>query len=198
MKLSVLLALPLALAALASSAGAQELPARFVTVGVGVSRIDEEETGVSATRPHLRLGVGWRIGRGVAVMLDGAAYGIGDDEPRESDFVDGEFVRRAKVLGTQTLFAAVHVEADGFYIRPGLGLGRHAYPAYYVGPGDAVLDAYTGHEAGPAAGVVVGRAFRFGDGMEMGVEGVGVWSHGEDSTGSHWVYGVQVAPRFRF
>ena len=191
------LALAAALA-VPSAARAQE-DGWFVGAGAGASVIDRGYDAPDVTRPHVRLMAGKRLSRYVSVALEGTAYGLFDEEPRVSDFPPGSTdpLRSPVVVGTQTLFAAVQVEvAPDFYLRPGVGLSRHSYAAYFFGPGDQVQDAWVGHEAGPAAGLTVGYAFPLGANASLALEGVGVWSHGQDSAASRWVYGVQIAPTF--
>jgi hypothetical protein len=82
-------------------------------------------------------------------------------------------------------------------VRPGIGLGRHAFATYLVGA-SSIERAGISHEAGPAAGVALGRVFNVAQRFPVAVEALALWSHGEDSAGSRWGAGVQVVPQLRF
>ena len=185
----------------------------LVGIGGTLAAVHERETEVSALRPGAHLALGYRIGRGVAVGVEGTVYGLGDDEPRLTDFSpgSGDFERRPEVAGTQVLLAFVQVETAGIYVRPGIGIGRHAFPAYLVqGPGNEVVDAYVSHEAGLAGGVAAGYAVPLGGRASVGFEGVAARSGGagteggrgviggEDSSGSRSVFGLRIVPTFTF
>ncbi len=175
----------------------------FVGAGGAYAAVHERETDVTAMRPGVHLALGYRVWRGatteITAGVDASAYGLFDDEPRVTDFVPGTstFQRRPEVAGTQVVLAFLQVEAARFYVRLGIGISRHSFPAYLFGPGDQVLEAYTGHEAGPAAGVAVGYGVPLGGRVSLGVEGVAVLSHGEDSSASRGVYGFRIAPTIR-
>jgi hypothetical protein len=131
-------------------------------------------------------------------------HGLGDDQPRTSDLtVTNEFGgtqvnRRPVVLNTMSLLASLQVGIrEQIYVRPGIGLGRHAFATYLVGA-DGVESAEVSHEAGPAAGLALGRVFNVAQRFPMAVEGLVLWSQGEDSSGSRWAAGVQVVPQLHF
>jgi hypothetical protein len=54
------------------------------------------------------------------------------------------------------------------------------------------------HETGPAAGLAVGRVLGARQRVPVAVEGFGLLSHGEDSSGSRWAFGLRVVPQLRF
>jgi hypothetical protein len=175
----------------------------FVGAGGAYAAVHEGETDVSATRPGVHLAVGRSVWRGatteITAGVEGTAYGLFDEEPRVTDFIPGTstFQRIPEVAGTQVLLAFVQFKAAGFYVRPGIGLGRHSFASYLFGPGDQVQDAYVGHEAGPAAGLAAGYAVTRGGGVSVGLVGVAVVSHGEASAASRGVYGLRIVPTFR-
>jgi hypothetical protein len=135
----------------------------------------------------------------VAVGVEGSAYGLGDAEPRVTDFLPGTTTleNRAEVAGTQVLLAYVQVKTVGIYLRPGIGLGRHDFAVYRFGAGNEVVDAYLSHEAGPAVGITVGYSAPLGRRVSLGVESVAVLSKGEDSSGSRNVFGLRIVPTIR-
>ena len=170
----------------------------FAGIGGAFGAVHHRETDVSAARPGAHAVLGLRVGRGVAVGVEGTAYGLGDDEPLATDLApgSGRVERWPEVVGTQVLLAFVQVETAGIYLRPGIGIGRQAFPAYLVGPADEV-DAYVGHETGPAAGVTAGYAVPLGGRVSVGFEGVAVLSHGEDSSGARTIFGLRIVPTIR-
>src|ERR1044072_3384433 len=196
----LLLLLPAAALARRGGAAAQR---RFVGVGGAYAAAHERETDVSAIRPGVHLALGRSVWRGatteITAGVEGTAYGLGDEEPELTDFIPGPstFQRRREVAGTQVLLAFVQFQAAGFYVRPGVGVGRHSFASYLFGPGGQGQDAYVGHEAGPAAGIAAGYAGPLGRRVSVGLEGVAVLSHGEDSSASRGVYGLRIAPTFR-
>lgn len=193
--------LPLALAiaaacVLPSAAGAQRW---FAGVGGTLTAIHIADTETSAFRPGFHAVVGYRVGRGISVGLEGSLYGLGDDEPQTTDFIPGSLsvARRPEIVETRTLFAFVQLDAGPVYVRPAAGIGGHAFPAYLVGEGNEVLDAHVSREGGPAAGITAGYAVPLGPRSSLNLEGVAVWSGGEDSSGDRRVYGLRIVPTFR-
>lgn len=188
-----------------ASAHAQALPDRgpFVGVGVGVSTVNDPDAGLNRVSPMLHGRVGWGFSRTLAAMVELTAHGLGDDQPRPSDITLGSggavtWNREPSVLSTVSLLASLQIgDPSQIYVRPGIGLGRHAVASYYTS-GTTVVSANASHEAGPAAGLAVGRAFRAGARVPVAVEAVVLWSHGEDSAGSRWAAGFQVVPQIHF
>jgi hypothetical protein len=135
----------------------------------------------------------------VAVGVEGSAYGLGDDEPQATNFFPGTTTQEnpAEVAGTQVLLAYVQLKTVGIYLRPGVGLGRHAFAVYTVGAGNEVVDASTSHETGPAVGITVGYSATLSRRVSLGVESVAVLSKGEDSSGARNVLGLRIVPTIR-
>lgn len=166
-------------------------------VGGGVSQVRKDGTGESAVRPHLRMTLGRRISRHVAVGVEGTAFGLFDEEPTGFG-TPADSIGNRNLVATETVLATVQIDvAPNLYLRPGVGIARHAFTVYDPGDDDVIADAYVGHEGGLAAGLSAGYAFRVGR-MALGVEGTAVRSGGEDSTAARWIYGLQVGPTFRF
>jgi hypothetical protein len=200
------LALLAAVAMPSARAGAQGLNPRgpFMGLGVGIGSINDAEASQHRVGPVLHGRVGWGFSRTVAAMVELGVHGLGDDQPRTSDLTvvnsagATAWNRRPEVLNTVSLLASVQVgDPEQVYVRPGIGLGRHAFATYEVGP-TTVTRAQTSHEAGPAAGLALGRVFNVSQRFPMAVEGLLLWSHGEDSAGSRWAAGVQVVPQLHF
>jgi hypothetical protein len=188
-----------------SGARAQANPrGPFVGIGVGVSSVNDPDAGLHRVGPALHGRVGWGFGRSLAATLELGVHGLGDDRPRDSDIVViNEFGatqvnRRPVVLNTVSLLASLQIgDPEQVYVRPGVGLGRHASATYVLGPGGD-FRAGISHEAGPAAGLALGRVFNVSRRFPVAVEGTVLWSHGEDSAGSRWAAGVLVVPQLGF
>jgi hypothetical protein len=196
--------------ALAPSGGSAQVPGGlrgpFIGVGVGLENLrdpgrDDQRFGAML---HARAGIG--LGS-VAPMLEVGFRGLGDDEPSIDDVVIitaqpvGEPIgglRKPSMLSTISVLASVQVGLPGaFHVRPGVGLGSHAFPVYNLFGTDTPV-ASTSHEAGLAAGLALGRTMNVAGRFPVAIEAVGLWSGGEDSTGSRWAAGVQVVPMIRF
>ncbi|HEX6745836.1 MAG TPA: outer membrane beta-barrel protein [Longimicrobium sp.] len=191
-------------AAAISAAGARAQAGPFVGVGVGMGSINDPDAGNHRVSPVLHGRVGWGFSRSLAAVLEVGVHGLGDEQPRTSDisvindFGATQVNRRPEVINTVSLLASVQVgDPEQVYVRPGIGLGRHAFPIYLVGA-SSVERADISHEAGLAAGVALGRVVRVARGFPVAVEAVTLWSHGEDSAGSRWGAGVQVVPLLHF
>ncbi len=175
----------------------------FVGAGPAFTAVRERETDESAVRPGVHLLLGRRVWRGatteVAVGVEGSAYGLGDQEPEANDFFPGTSTpqRRPLMAGTQVLLAYVQVKTVGIYLRPGVGIGRHAFPVYTFGAGNEVVDASASHEAGPAVGITAGYSATLSRRVSLGVESVAVLSKGEDSSGARNVFGLRIVPTIR-
>ncbi|HEX8906240.1 MAG TPA: hypothetical protein VF771_15430 [Longimicrobiaceae bacterium] len=195
-----------AAAALAGRAQAQAFNPRgpFVGVGVGLGSINAPDVGQHRVGPVLHGRVGWGFSRSFAGMLEVGVHGLGDQQPRTSDIsvindVGGTQVnRRPVVLNTVSALVSLQIgDPEKVYLRPGIGVSRHAFATYLVDQ-TAVRTAEISHEAGPAAGLALGRVFNVSQRFPMAVEGLVLWSHGEDSAGSRWAAGVQVVPLLHF
>ena len=140
----------------------QTLPDRgpFIGIGVGVSTVNDPDAGLNRVSPTLHGRVGWGFSHTLAAMVELTAHGLGDDRPRTSDLTLGPggavtWNRQPSVLNTVSLLASLQIgEPEQIYVRPGIGLGRHAVASYYTS-GTTVLRADASHEAGPAAGLAV-------------------------------------------
>jgi hypothetical protein len=178
----------------------------FVGLGVGVGNVQDPDAHMHRVGPMLHARAGWALGGATAVMLEGAWHGLGDDQAQIGDIVtvdppgggqQTQVMRRPEVLQTMSLLASVQVGLPGnLYVRPGLGLAWHSFPVYTLGT-DAPR-AEMSEEAGPAAQLAVGRTLRLSRRFPVAVEAIGLWSQGEDSTGSRWAAGVQIVPMLRF
>jgi hypothetical protein len=206
----VRIAVAAACALVPSSAGAQrarELRGPFVGVGFGMGNVRDQELDEQRMGVMLHARAGWGLGHAVAPMLEVGVHGLGDEQPRNGDVVvinpsgggqTTQVVRTPSVLNTVSVLASVQVGLPGgIYLRPGIGAGRHAFPTYNLFGGDTPT-AETSHEAGPAAQIALGRTMNLAGRFPVAVEGIGLWSGGEDSTGSRWAAGVQVVPMIRF
>lgn len=185
--------------AFALMAAALALPARadaqaFVGVGVGAANVAEDGPGQSEVRPslHARLGVG--LGRGVALVLEGQAHALDDGEVRIDDSGSDAVVQIPTVLGTDVLLLGVQVDvANGVYVRPALGVGRHAFGWSRLEP-NGTFTPGEGHEWSLSGGASAGYRVRLGRRVSLAVEASGLWSGGEDSSGDRTVFGLQVIP----
>lgn len=185
---------PLGARAHAQSAGP------FLGVGAGASRVAEPDVNAARLAPSLNLRAGWAISPTVSVMLEGSLNGIGSPNRVDSAVIDpgmngGAF--RNRQLTTGAVLASVQVGTPALYVRPGVGISRHAFTSYYPLPADGYAPE-TSYESGPAAGLTVGRRVNFIPGFPLQVEAVGMWTGGEDSSGSRWSAGIQFAREFHF
>lgn len=191
------LAIAAAACVLPSAAQAQRW---FAGVGGTLTAIDFAEVDVSAVRPGLHGVVGYRLGRGISTGVEFSLYGLGDDEPRTTDFVPGTTTqeRIPEIVRTRTLFAFVQLDAGPVYVRPALGVAGNTFASYLFGAGDQVLEANTSSEGGPGAGIAAGYAVPVGGRASVNFEGVAAWSGGEDSSTDRYVYGLRIVPTLRF
>jgi len=189
-----------------SAQAAGEPGGPFVGLGVGVGNVQDQNLDQHRVGLMLHARVGWGLGHSVTPMLEFGFHGLGDEQPQNGDVViiapsqggtRTQVVRRPEVLQTMSLLASVQVGLPGdLYVRPGVGLAWHAFPVYKL-DGD-VQGAGVSNEAGPAAQLALGRTLRLSRRFPVAVEAIGLWSEGEDSTGSRWAAGIQVVPMLRF
>jgi hypothetical protein len=189
-------------AARAQEAG--ELRGPFVGVGAGMGNVRDQNLDEQRIGAMLHARVGWGLAHGVTPMLELGVHGLGDDEPRNGDIViinpsgATQVMRSPSVLNTVSLLASLQVGLPrAFYVRPGIGVASHAFAVYNLFGTDTPT-AETSHEAGPAAGIALGRTMNVAGRIPVAVEGIALWSGGEDSTGARWAAGVQVVPMIRF
>jgi hypothetical protein len=176
---------------------------RFVGAGVGVGHVANPDLGDARFGLMLHARAGWGLPHALAPMLEMSMHGLGDDEPRNGDVVvtpsgGTQVVRRPSLLNTVSVLASLQVGLPGsYYVRPGVGVGSHAFASYNLFSGDVPM-AETSYEAGSAAGIAIGRTLNVAGRFPIAVEGIGLWSHGEDTTGPRWAAGLQVVPMIRF
>ena len=195
--------LALAAAVAAPPAQAQDAPGRFFAgVGGGLSLIDEPRANASHLGGALHLRAGWNLRPNAALMLEGSMNGIGSARPDSVQvFGPGEgglyYVHFSRTLKTQWLVASVQLGGPGsLYVRPGVGISRHAFLVLKPLPNDEMVEA-TSWEMAPALTLSVGRVAPI-PGFPLNVEGVVGWSGSEDSTNPRWTAGVQVARVIHF
>jgi hypothetical protein len=195
-----------------SAAAAQRadgLRGPFAGVGIGMGNVRDQGLEEQRLGPMLHGRLGWGLGRSITPMLELGVYGLGDDRPEIGDVVyvydtpetggaqTTQVLRTPSVLNIYSALASVQIGLPrGLYVRPGIGLGFHSFASYRLDP-DAPL-AETSQEGGPAAGIALGRTLNALGRFPIAVEGIALWSGGEDSTGSRWVAGLQIVPMLRF
>ena len=165
----------------------------FAGVGAGLSYVQDRATEEDGVRPAVRALAGWRVARGVSLLLEGTAHGLGEDA---RDFL-ADTTGESGVLGVWTVFLAAQLDlAADVYLRPALGLGGNAFAVGTPLPGGG-FNFGVSREGGPAVGLTAGYAVRVRDNFSINLEGVGAWSGGEDSSGSRVVAGLLVVPTWR-
>jgi hypothetical protein len=195
-----------ALAMLPAAAVAQAAPAPhglFVGAGAGVGRTTDTGMDVARVGFLLHARAGWRFNRNLALMLE-SGFNTGNDRNVDSASVlvigpggEPELPTRRVKLGTRSLLLSLQLgNARTLYVRPGVGVASHAFGTY-VQQGTDLYLARTGHEAGLAGGLAVGRELPI-PGFPLNVEVVGLYSRGEDSTSPRWSTGLQVVREIRF
>jgi hypothetical protein len=173
----------------------------FVGLGGGVSLVDEPRANFSHVGGSLHLRAGWSLGPTTALMLEGSMHGLGstvaDSVRFDSDPVQAPFFEHfSRTLETESLLASVQFGSASFYVRPGVGVARHAFKVLRPLSGDVIIEA-TSRETAPAAALAVGRRVAI-PGVPLNLEGVVGWSGGEDSTNPRWTAGVQIVRVFQF
>ncbi|HET7232405.1 MAG TPA: hypothetical protein VFJ16_20525 [Longimicrobium sp.] len=169
----------------------------FIGAGVGASRVGEGETDVSAVGALLHLRAGYAIRPTAAVLLEMTQTGIGSSPPRDSIAIEGSVLRGDHQLSTTVLLLSAQLGAPGkVYVRPGLGVARHAF-TFFAPTGDGGYVPGTSHEVGPAAGIAVGHELPL-SGFPLAVEATALWSKGEDSSSPRVSLGLQFVHDFRF
>jgi hypothetical protein len=190
----------LALAAALAPAAARAQSGRgfFLAGGVGVERIREEGAGPARFSSEVGFRAGYRFTPGAALMIESAVHGMdahvgGDTVPAPLPGGGTAAAAEKRSLTTSSLLVAVQLGVpQGWYVRPAVGFGSHSFTVYDT-------NAYarrTAHEGGPAAQLAVGHTLnRPGT---IGIEALGLYSHGEDSTSPRWTAGVQLTYELRF
>jgi hypothetical protein len=171
----------------------------FVGVGGGVSLMNEQHVDYSRIGGSLHLRAGWSLGS-TALMLEANMNGIGTagSDSALAGVPEGPpSYHFTRTLETESLLVSVQLAGPGsFYVRPGVGVARHAFKVLRPVSNDVIIEA-TSRETAPAAALAVGRRVpipRF----PLNVEGVVGWSGGEDSTNPRWTAGVQIVRVFQF
>jgi hypothetical protein len=182
------------LAARAQSAGP------FLGIGAGASRVARTNETAARLGPSLHLRTGWTFNPTVSLVLEGTLNGIGSPNPADPPAADSAInggAYRNRQLQTGAVLLAVQLgSARTLYVRPGIGIARHAFTVYRPLPADGYA-AETGYEGGPAAGVAVGREIAVIPGFPLSVEAMALYSRGEDSTSPRWTAGVQIVRDIR-
>ncbi|HEX6745837.1 MAG TPA: hypothetical protein VF092_00880 [Longimicrobium sp.] len=173
----------------------------FVGVGAGLGRTAEPGNDASHISPALHLRAGWAFTPSLSLVVEAGANAIGSLKVVDQSIPDiGPPVPapRAIKLQTEWVMASLQVgDPATFYVRPGVGVARHAYDKLTPVGNDQMV-AGTGFETGLAAGVAAGRQVRLIPGFPLNVEGIAVWTQGEDSTRPRWSTGLQVVHDFHF
>lgn len=192
MRIPGILVVVAALAA-AGSAHAQVL----VGAGANVSVVGEPRAGASHVGAGLHLRAGWSLGPNTALMLEGTLNGLDSSWPDSTPVYFGSYQHFSRTLKTEWLLASVQYGSRALYVRPGLGIARHAFSELHPdGAGGAV--GWPSWETVPALGLAVGREVRI-PGFPLNVEATAGWSgDGENGTNSRWTAGLQVVRVIRF
>lgn len=174
----------------------------FIGAGVGVSRVGEPRSDASHVGEALHLRAGWRLGPRAALVLEAGMTGF-DSVFEDSTLIpvgpaDGPYYQPyPRTLKTQTVLASLQLAAPGsFYVRPGVGLARHAFLIEKPVLSDVVVQA-TRWETAPAVGLAVGRRVPI-PGFPLDLEATGGWSGHQDKTRSRWSAGLQVVRVIHF
>jgi len=188
----------LALAPMASHA---QSAGPFLGIGAGASRVARTNETAARLRPSLHLRTGWSFNPNVSLVLEGTLNGIGSPnspEPPVADSAINGGAYRNRQLQTGAVLLSLQLgNARTLYVRPGIGIARHAFTVYRPLPADG-YEAETGYEGGPAAGIAVGREVAVIPSFPLSVEAVALYSRGEDSTSPRWTAGVQIVRDIRF
>jgi hypothetical protein len=188
-----------------SSATAQQSTAQrhgFVGIGGGASHVSTDRSGVQAdTRPSVGARAGYGGSR-VMIVLDWQRHGLGDEEPLVSDWPAQAVTptRSPQVLEADFLLlgAQIYLTRE-LYLRPALGVGRHAFVSYAGLDDQPGLDtAYVANEAGPAAGVSMGYHLKVHQRFSLGIEASLLLSSPIEGEGKRTAFGIQVTPLLDF
>jgi hypothetical protein len=187
---------PLAAAGLSAQAGFHRV---FVGGGLGAGGVTQHPEGLaSATRFSVNAlaRVGWRVSRAVSLQLEYELHRLVDESPDAADVLpDLTVPAPADVFRTQFLLVSVELRSrQGFFARPGVGVGQHRFGTYIVCdvPGCRVAPE-TSNEFGLAGGIAAGAVRSLSDRLDVRLEGLWRYSQGEDSTAPRTAFGVQAA-----
>jgi hypothetical protein len=182
---------------LPATAAAQRV---FIGLGAGASRIDpgSQFAAGADTRPSIALRAGFG-GRRVKVVLDWQRHGLGDDQPRPTDYQNGTTTRIPQVLRTESLLLGAQIYlAAGFYVRPAFGLSSNGFPVYFVPNGMDAESAEVSQEGALTAGLSAGYHLKLHRHFSLAIEASTFRSPGEDSSEGRTVIGIQVIPLLEF
>jgi hypothetical protein len=175
----------------------------FVGVGVGASHISTDRSEVQAdTRPSFGARAGYGGAR-VMVVLDYQRHGVGDEEPLVSDWPSDAPTptRVPQILKADFLLLGAQIYLNrGLYLRPALGVGRHAFSSYtgFTTPEGVTDSAYVGKEGLLAAGLSMGYDLKVHQRFSLGMEASLLLSSPVEGTGKRTVFGIQVTPLLNF
>lgn len=199
MRISIVRILAVLAGTLAAAGGAQAQA--FVGVGGGVARVGEPSVGASATGLNLHLRAGWSLRPNVSLLIEGSLNGIDSSRPDSTRVITHDvdyYERFSRTLETQWLLASIQLgNPDQLYVRPGIGVSRHAYLIQQPISNDVMIEA-TRWETTPAAGLAVGRELPIPY-FPLNLEATVNWSaRGDGQTHSRWSTGVQLARVIHF
>ena len=195
---------------LAVPAAAEAQSATFrnvVGIGAGYSNVTKTATGSTFADLHLHGRASREVSRFIALGFEVGLFALNDDHPLPSDVsVDARNFavtsRTPRVFRTSSFIVSTRIGGRSpFFVRPGVGLGTNSFAVYgpgYSPPAPSFTWAEKSSEAGLAASLASGYDLRFTPRFQVTVEGLVVWSHGEDSSSPRRILGLQVVPGFRF
>ena len=176
--------------------------------GAGYGRVSTAETNRSLADVQYHARIGWRLSSALTLGLEMSDYASNDEDPRLTDLSfdsNGILVenRRPNVIHTRMLILSLQLgRPTGAYVRPGLGLGQHDFAVYSTEGSTQVMqiisDASRSSEGGPAFSVAMGNQTRVSTAVRVGVELIGAWSGGEDSSSARRIIGLQLIPVLSF
>jgi hypothetical protein len=175
----------------------------FVGIGGGASHISTDRGEVQAdTRPSFGARAGYGGSR-VMVVLDYQRHGLGDGKPLVSDWpADSPTPTRVpQILEADFLLLGAQIYLNrGLYMRPALGVGRHAYASYtgFTTPEGLTDSADVGKEGLLAAGLSLGYHLKVHQRFSLGIEGSLLLSSPIEGPGKRTVFGIQVTPLLDF
>ena len=199
MRISIVRILVVLAGTLAAAGGAHAQA--FVGVGGGVARVGEPSADISATGLNLHLRAGWSLRPNLSLLLEGSMTGMDSSRPDSTRVITDDvdyYHQFSRTLKTQWVLASVQLgRADQLYVRPGVGVSRHAYLIMQPMSNDVMIEA-TRWETTPAAGLAVGRELPIPY-FPLNLEATVNWSaRGDDQTHSRWSTGVQLARVIHF
>jgi hypothetical protein len=137
------------------------------------------------------------------IVLDYQRHGLGDEHPLPSDWPPGAAapVRVPQVLEAEFLLLGAQIYLHrGLYVRPALGVGRHAEAGYITtnAAGIGIDSAFVSKEGGPAVGASMGYHLKLHPRFSLGIEASVLLTSTVEGEEKSTVLGVQVAPLLDF